>query len=117
MKKSIGLVAILIAILMVLPFLTGAPGNASEEEEIQKLIETASTPEDHTKIAEYYEKQAGEAERKANFHASMGEAYKNRGKPLPGLAKHCESLAKKYTEAAEEYKAMAIEHRDMAEEK
>lgn len=117
MKKSIGLVAVLIGILMVLPFMTGAPGNASEEEEIQKLIETAATPEDHTKIAEYYEKQAGEAERKASFHASMAEAYKNRGKPLPGLAKHCENLAEKYTEAAEEYKAMATEHMMMAKEK
>jgi len=117
MKKKTGLVAMLITVLLVLPFLTGVPGKASEEKEIQKLIETASTPEDHIKIADYYEKQAVIAERKADHHASMAVAYKNRGKPLPGLAKHCDNLAQKYTEAAGDYKAMATEHREMAKEK
>jgi hypothetical protein len=109
------IVALIVPILLF--SLVGVPGRASEDEEIQKLIETAATPEDHTKIAEYYEKQGREAERKANFHASMAVAYKNRGKPLLGLAQHCENLAKKYTEAAEEYEAMATEHRKMAKEK
>lgn len=114
MKKALPLAAALISTFMFLFFTIGSFVEASDEEAIQKLIETATTSEDHIKIAEYYEKQAVGAERKSSFHASMADAYKNRGKPLTGLAKHCENLAKNYTEAAEEYRAMATEHRIMA---
>ncbi|MBI2486210.1 MAG: hypothetical protein HYW01_04475 [Deltaproteobacteria bacterium] len=117
MKRLLTLATALIATFIFLFFTVGVPGNASEEEEIHSLIETATTPEDHMKIAEFYEKQAAKMELKASSHASMADSYKNRGKPLPGLAKHCGNLSKKYKGAAEEYKAMAIEHREMAKEK
>ncbi len=110
------LVVALIVPLLVFSFIGGVSGKASEEEDINKLIETATTHEDHMKIADYYEKQASEAEAKARSHASMADSYKNRSKPLTGLATHCSNLANKYKEAAEEYKAMAMEHRKMAEE-
>jgi hypothetical protein len=116
MKKVLLLVTALIATFMFFSFMVGVPGKASEEEETHKLIETATTPEDHIKIAEYYEKQAAKAEVKASSHASMADSYKNRGKPLLGLATHCSNLSKRYREAAEEYKAMAMEHRKIAEE-
>jgi hypothetical protein len=113
MKKLLPLVATILLFSFVI---IGVSGKASEEEDISKLIETATTAEEHMKIADYYEKQAAEAERKASFHASMGDSYKNRSKPLAGLANHCSNLSKKYTEAAEEYRAMAMEHRQMAQE-
>jgi hypothetical protein len=91
------------------------PSTASEEEEINRLIETAATPEDHMKIADYYQKQAEKMEAEASSHASMAASYENRGKPLPGLAKHCSNLFKDYKKAAEEYRAMAKEHKKMAE--
>src|SRR5579885_360746 len=91
------------------------PSTASEEEEINKLIETAATPEDHMKIADYYQKQAEKMEAEASSHASMAASYENRGKPLPGLAKHCSNLSKDYKKAVEEYRAMAKEHKKMAE--
>lgn len=116
MKRTTSLVMALIATLMSFSFIIGIPGNASEEEEIKKLIETATTPEDHIKIAEYYEKQAVKMEKRARSHASMADSYKNRGKPLPGPAKHCTNLSEKYKQAAKEYRAMAMEHRKMAEE-
>jgi len=106
----------LILPLMFFSFLGGVPGKASEEEEINKLIETATTPEDHMKIVYYYEKEAAKMEGMARSHASLADSYKNRGKPLPGPAKHCLSLSKRFEEAAEEYNALAMEHRKMAEE-
>jgi len=109
------LVVALIVPLVFFSFVGVVPGSASEEEDVDKMIETASNPEDHIKIAEYYEKQAKKMEEKAGLHASLADSYKNRGKPFSGLAKHCSDLAKKYMEAAKDYKAMAMDHMKMAQ--
>ena len=116
MKKLLSVKTLLIGTFLLFSFLAGASSNASDQEESTKLIETATTAQDHMKIAEYFDKQADKAETKARSHASMAKAYKERSKPLEGLAKHCSNLAEKYEESAEEYRAMAIEHRKMAEE-
>jgi len=62
MKRILPLVTALIAPLLFLSLVGGVAGSASEEEESRILIETATTPEDHIKIAEYYEKQAANME-------------------------------------------------------
>jgi hypothetical protein len=116
MRRSLILVIGLTATFLLSYFIIGVPGKASEEEEINKLIQTATTPEDHMKIADYYQKQAEKMEVSAHSHASMAASYENRGKPLPGLAKHCSNLSKDYEKAAKEYRAMAMEHKKMAEE-
>ena len=122
-----------LVIALILPFLLfsfigGILGNASEEE-IDILIETAKTPEDHMKIAGFYEKEAAKMEEKGYTHASMADAYETRLKPLTEdfqqdqkrmytkLAIHCSDLSKSYREAAQEYRIMAMVHRKMAEEK
>jgi hypothetical protein len=89
---------------------------AAEQEEITTLIETAKTPEDHIKIAEYYDTQAAKAEQKAYKHAAMASAYKERSKPMPGMVRHCTDLVKDYKAEAAEYSKMAAEHRKMAQE-
>jgi len=108
MKRLLPLGIGLIATFLFFSFIVGVSGSASEEEEINKLIETATTPEDHMKIAEYYEMQAAKMEQEASFHASLADSYKSRGKPLLGLAKHCSDLSKRYMEAAKDYKTMAM---------
>ncbi len=115
MKKVLSLTTALIAAFLLFYFIE-VTGKASDDEDITKLIETATTAEDHTKIAQYYEKQAEEAESNARSHASMAKLYRERSKPLEGLAEHCSNLAKKYEESAEDYRAMAMEHRKMAGE-
>ena len=89
---------------------------AAEEEEIMTLIETAKTPEDHIKIAEFYEAQAVKMQEKATKHSEMASAYKSRSKPMLGMVKHCTALATESKEQAEEYNKMAAEHRKMAQE-
>lgn len=120
MKRMLQLVVALIVPLVLFSFIEVAPGSASEsaseEEDIDKMIETASNPEDHIKIAEYYEKQAKKMEEKARLHGTLADSYKNRGKPFSGLAKHCSDLSKKYMEAAKDYKTMAMEHMKMAQD-
>lgn len=116
MKRMLQLVVALIVPLVLFSFIEVAPGGATEEEDIDKMIETASNPEDHIKIAEYYEKQAKKMEEKARLHGTLADSYKNRGKPFSGLAKHCSDLSKKYMEAAKDYKTMAMEHMKMAQD-
>jgi len=116
MKRILPLVTALIAPLLFLSLVGVVAGSASEEEESRILIETATTPEDHIKIAEYYEQQAVRMEDEAKFHSSLADSYKSRGKPLLGLAKHCADLSKRYKEAAEDYKAMAFLHKKIAQE-
>ena len=116
MNKMSQIVIALIVPLMLFSFIGVVPGGASGEEDVDKMIETATTPEDHMKIAEYYEKQAQKMEEKAGLHASLADSYKNRGKPFSALAKHCSDLAKKYMEVAKDYKAMAMDHMKMAQE-
>lgn len=116
MKKILPVITVLIATFLLFSSISGVPSKASDEEEITQLIEKASTAEDHTGIAEYYEKQVEKAERTALFHESLAKEYRERSKPLLGIAKHCSDIADKYEAIAEGYKAMASEHRQIAEE-
>lgn len=114
MRKPEFLIAV--AILSLLAFFTvkGIAPISAQEDDITSLIETADTPEDHMKIAEYYNGQAEKMEKMASQHESMGEAYKKRSKPMSGMSKHCAELSKESKESAEQYRAMAKEHEEMA---
>ncbi|MEM2099864.1 MAG: hypothetical protein QXP45_00770 [Thermoproteota archaeon] len=116
MKRIMPLVTVLAVTILVISCAKKVPGNVSEEEVIIKLIETASTKEDHMKIADYYEKQAEVMEEMSRSHASKALTYQGRGGPFRGPARHCSSLSRKFTKAAEEYKAMAMEHENIAKE-
>jgi len=114
MKKSMLLLTAFAVTLLVFSLNREIPTSAEEEVDITVLIETADTPEDHLKIAEYYEEQAVMMEKKATLHESMAEAYQ--GGKMAGMPTHCEKLAKESGASAEQYKAMAAEHKKMAQE-
>jgi hypothetical protein len=114
MKKSMLLLAAFAVTMLVFSLYRGIPTSAQEEVDISVLIETADTPEDHLKIAEYYEEQAVTMEKKATLHESMAKAYK--GTKFTGMTSHCEKLVKEFQASAGQYKAMAAEHRKMARE-
>lgn len=101
--------------MLTVPFLGVIPTTAAEEEEIMVLIETAETPEDHIKIAEYYKEQAMQMEKMASMHKSMGESYRKRSKPMSGMAKHCADLSKESRDSAKKYNDMAAHHMEMAQ--
>ena len=109
------LTAVVLTILIV-PFMSGISTNAAEEVDIMVLIESAETPEDHIKIAEYYEAQATQMEKMSSWHETMGKTYERRSKPMSGMAIHCSMLSKESKESAEQYRAMAKEHESMAHE-
>ncbi|MAT38207.1 MAG: hypothetical protein CL946_01245 [Ectothiorhodospiraceae bacterium] len=115
MKKSMLILAALALTLLAFSLNREIPTSAQEEVDITVLIETADTPEDHLKIAEYYEEQAVMMEKKATLHASMAKAYQ--GGKMAGMSTHCKNLAKESEASAEQYRTMAAEHKKMAQQK
>jgi len=109
---------ITIAILMLLAFFSvrAVPAFSQEGSDITNLIQTTNTPEDHMKMANYYNMQAAQMDQMAKMHESMGEAYMKRSKPMTGMANHCAKLSKDSNESAAQYRVMAQEHEQMAHE-
>ncbi|MEW6145943.1 MAG: hypothetical protein AB1598_13085 [Thermodesulfobacteriota bacterium] len=114
MKKSMLILAAFTMAVLVFSLSRGIPASTEEEVDITVLIETADTPEDHIKIAEYYEEQAVLMEKKATLHDSMAEAYE--GGKMAGMSTHCVKLAADSKASAEQYREMAAEHKKMAQE-
>lgn len=99
--------------LLVGPF---APLAASADASLEQvLIESASTPQQHEALANYYAGEAAEARKSAEYHRAMGKSYSG-GKitQLATMRDHCEKLATLYDARAKEFDAMASMHRDMA---
>jgi hypothetical protein len=116
MKKLLVLIITLISPLLLTSLTNDVSGMDTDQYDVNKLIITASTSQDHLKIADYYDKEAQKDEEKARFYGSIANSYANRDKPLLGLAKYYTDLSNKYTEMAQGYKNLATEHRNMAEE-
>lgn len=114
MKKSMLLLLAILVTVLALSLNRQTPTNAQEEVDITVLIETASTPADHLKIAEYYEEQAVMMEKKATLHESMAKAYQ--GGKMGGMTTHCEKLATDSKASAEQYREMAAVHKKMAQQ-
>ncbi len=114
MKKSMLLLAAFTLALLIFSLNRQTLTSAQEEVDITVLIETADTPEDHLKIAEYYEEQAVMMEKKATLHETMAKAYQ--GGKMSGMTTHCDKLAKDSTASAEQYRDMAAEHKKMAQQ-
>lgn len=114
MKRSMLFLAAFAAALWMFSHYGEIRTSAQEETDITVLIETADTPADHLKIAEYYEEQAVMMEKKATLHESMAKAYQ--GGKMAGMATHCDKLAADSKASAEQFREMAAEHRKMAQQ-
>lgn len=73
---------------------------------VQTLIGTASTPEQHQALAEYYRKEASTARSQAELHRGMEKRY---GTTKNGLNQkpHCAKLAADLDDMATQYDALA----------
>ena len=90
-------------------------------KEVKALIEKASTPADHNKLAQYYRLQADKLDAEANEHADMAKMYRARPtasevkRPMsPDTAAHCDYIAESLRKAASEARALSTAHAEMA---
>lgn len=116
------LLVVLLGILsfVALGFAVERPRELSKKE-LQKLLTTASTPQDHLRLAGHFEAKAKKYEAEAASHAESAKMY--RAKPTvsevkrpmaPDTAAHCDYLAESLGKAAKEARALAAAHEAMA---
>ena len=82
-------------------------------------VETAKTPADHMKLANYYRSEVARLQAEVTDHQEMAAAYDKNpaGHPIPKgqtLGTHCRNLVKDITHEAKEATEMATMHEAMA---
>lgn len=112
------LVLLATAVVLTTPF---ANAQVLGKAELKKLVATASTPQDHEKIAKHFDAKAAQYETDAKDHEELAAEYAasptghDQKHPMSGLtAEHCRYFAKEARRAAEEARKIAADHRQMA---
>lgn len=113
-----GLVLLATVVIFNVGFATAQP---LDKAELKKLIGTASTAQDHEKIALHYDSKATQFEAEAIEHDELAAQYTahpnghEQKHPMSGLtAGHCKVFAAKAREAAQAARQLARDHRQMA---
>jgi hypothetical protein len=98
-------------------------GSTMTAKESQELVATAKTPQDHLRLAQYFNHQAAGYEAEATNHDAMVVAYRKNAvafsrNTLEGTRAigHCEFLAKSNRDMAVAVREMAASHEAMAKE-
>ena len=112
------LVLLATAALLTTPF---ANAQVLGKADLKKLVASASTPQDHERIAKHFDAKAAEYEADAKDHDELAAVYTanpsghEQKHPMSGLtAEHCKYFAKDARRAAEDARVMAADHRQMA---
>ena len=112
-----------LALLATAAFLstTLATAQVLPKTELKKLVSSASTAQDHERVAKHFDAKAAQYEADAKDHDELAAEYAaggnthNQKHPMSGLtAEHCRYFAKEARRAAEEARKLAADHREMA---
>jgi hypothetical protein len=116
------------AALLSITFSLAAQTRASDDHklspsEVKTLIRSASTPEDHLKLAAYFKQEALDEAASAKLHVEMAEAYEPgsaapsrfKQRSLKEMQSHCNEFTRNANRAATAASKMAAEHEEMAE--
>ena len=97
------------------------PAKMMSRKEVKMLIETASTPAAHNKLAVHYRLQAEQFDAEAQEHSEMAIMYKARptalGLKMPlntNTSAHCEFIAENLRNSAARSRTLSAEHAEMA---
>jgi hypothetical protein len=93
-----------------------APIAAAADQSLEQvLIDSASSPQEHAALANYYAGKAAAARKEAEYHRAMGKSYSGaKATQLAMMKDHCDKLATLYDDQAKEFDTMASMQRDMA---
>ena len=89
------------------------------KSELRSLIATATTPEQHMRLAQYYEAKAQRYSAESNEHQKMAERFKknpmmNNDKRVFGTVNHCEYYAQSFKQQAVKMQSLANMQEEMA---
>lgn len=101
--------------------------NAISKKQVTALIASAKTPDDHLKLAAYFNKEAGLMDEDARDHEHLAQVYRRTSHTTGGgkqsgagsifrTGEHCDSDAKSLRDAAKSLRELASEHEQMAKE-
>ncbi len=83
--------------------------------EMPEVVATASTPAEHTQIADYYGQKAANYEAEAAKHKKMASSYVSSSKGQGNsMASHCNSLQQNFLDSAKQARSLEKAHRDLA---
>jgi len=101
------------AVLASTPF---AARDARADGELEQvLVESATTPAQHTALARYYADKGAAATKEAERHRAMGKAYGGaKAAEVSRMREHCEKLAALYADQAKQFDMLAKEHQALA---
>lgn len=96
-------------------------------KQVKVLIASAKTPQDHLKLAAYFNQEADRLEANAKGHTELADVYRQNPRTTDGgkqsgtgsifrTAEHCDSAAKALREAAKDLRDLAAEHEQMAKD-
>ena len=86
------------------------------EKQAMALITSAKTPQDHNRLACYYQAEARSEEKQAKFHEDMAKLYQSMPKPQQQMVEHCKKFSEEARKAAEADHQLAAEHEKIAAE-
>jgi hypothetical protein len=99
--------------------------SAITNKRVKALVASAKTPEDHMRLAAYFNQEADRMEADAKGHEELAGVYRQSSNTFvpkgggPGVfrtAEHCDSAAKSLREAAKSLRELAAEHEQMAKD-
>ena len=121
-KNGIGNRTVIAISLLTLLFWAGSSwagqtGKKSQLTDVQvkNLITSASTPEQHEQLAQYFNQKAAKLETEAKEHTDLANAYHKGKTPNMGNATLCEQAAADERKAAQENREIAADHHKEAE--
>ena len=112
---------LILSVTVALFTISFATAQTLDKAELKKLVASASTPQDHERIAKHFDAKAVELEAEAKEHEELAVEYtkhpnmhemKHPGGPL--TSGHCRYFAQKTRESAQAARQMATDHRQMA---
>jgi hypothetical protein len=122
-KNGIGKHTVMVLSLLTVLFWAGSSwaGQAGKttqltNTEVKNLITNAKTPEEHDRLAQYFNQKAAKLEAEAKEHIDLANAYHKGKTPNMQNASLCEEAASDERKAAQENRAIADSHHKAAEE-
>ena len=122
MSKFLNITRSLVLLAMAAAFTTTfASGQMLNKADLKQLVATASTPEDHERLAKHFDAKAAQLDEDAAEHQELAAEYTRnptgheQKHPMSGqTAGHCKYLATKFRDAAKDARLLAADHRQMA---
>ena len=122
-KNGIGSRTVIALSLLSLLFVAGsswagqtAKKSQLTDDQAKSLITSASTPEQHEQLAQYFNQKAAKLEAEAKEHVDLANAYHKGKTPNMGNATLCEQAAADERKAAKDLRDIAAGHHKEAED-